>query len=173
MQVMMHDIRRWGSQKIFTEACKNSDWLTRIKLQDKDKKSPAFSIPKQYVSGEIQITDAAKKVLMYCEPMINNGIEVTKNLQRKFRNTWSGIWKNFALDNNLSEYDELCLAEYGLSSLSGDIDEIYCIIVDWYLFTSSESNLQNNNLDKRDIITKMIISDSNDFTYNIVRELKY
>ena len=173
MQVMMHDIRRWGSKKIYA-TCKDDNFINYIKSLKRSKVVSAYSIPKKYLDGSIELTDAAKKVLKFCEPMIDSGVSNSEALQRRFRNTWNNIWKNFISDNNLDDEVAIILSDFGLSDQNGVSSDIifkYNSLVLWYLFTSYETNLANNNMTMKDIIDILTLYSNDDFVDKFLPKL--
>lgn len=171
MQLSIKDIRAGGNNKIALGLDMHK-FIQELSIHIRHKHISVYSIPKLYIEGSLQASKGMKRVLKYCEPMIDAGVSNTESLQRKFRNTWNSIWNNFALDTNLSDKYYDILRQASVSPLPEDLEDKLDTIIFWYLISGSETSLRDVGLNVESALNSLISFDNYNFTIRFLGHLK-
>lgn len=155
MQVNMKNIRCLGNNKI-ASAIDIKDFLNELQRHIDLVPVTVYSVPKRYLEGTLKVSRIVKRVLKYCEPMIDTGVSNSEALQRKFRNTWNNIWNCFVSDNNLGDEVFYLLQNVGLTNLPESVVNKLEAIVIWYFVSLSEESLRDIN-QTMDTILKLLV----------------
>lgn len=179
MQLAVQDIRRLGFKKIAKSFYKSFE--SRIAFYERlrqencslcNYKSSAYSLPKYYngikdnlygkYNGFIRFID-------FCSPMLGVA-KVDSVTQRKVRNQWDSLWKCIQRDLTLTDVDINILKELGIrialaekELISVEIYDFYNAVLSWYVYTNSESNLNEMGLDFNNLLEVMVLESSQNF----------
>lgn len=170
MQLSIKDIKAYGGNKIALGLIIN-DFLNELSNFISSKHISVYSIPKLYLEGNFTVSRSVKRVLRYCEPMIDKGVSNTEALQRKFRNTWVGLWNNFISDNNLDADTYYLFTQACISPLPLELEHKLDIIVFWYLLANSETSLKDRGTDIPTMLHTLVTLDNYNFTYRYLPSL--
>lgn len=180
MQIALQDVRKLGYKKIMLGLAETPQqreilfkYLQTIYARLCNIKCSAFSFPKKYhdtVSNTSRYYDGMLRFLRTCEPMIDN-IEVTQICQRKFRNQWTSLWQSFSKDLHLSEQESALLCDLGIKLYFSDdtspevlnVIKLFNSILNWYIFTQSESVTETMGYDVIDLLTMLSTNSNSDF----------
>lgn len=170
MQLGVKDIKAYGGNKIAL-GLDIKEFLNELSRYVTPKHMSVYSIPKLYLKGNIRVSKSIKRVLKYCEPMLDMGVSSTEALQRKFRNTWVGIWNNFIQDVNLDMDSYYIFTQACISPLPPELEHKLDIIVFWYLLANSETNFKDIDKDLESMLFTLITIDNYNFTYRYLSSL--
>ena len=170
MQLGIKDIKAYGGNKIALGLNIN-DFLNELSCYVTPKHMSVYSIPKLYLEGNLEVSKSVKRVLKYCEPMLDMGVSSTEALQRKFRNTWVNIWNNFLLDIDLDMETYHIFTQACISPLPPELEHKLDIIVFWYLLASSETNFKDIGSDLESMLFTLVTLDNYNFTYRYLSSL--
>lgn len=182
MQYALQDIRRWGNRKILNYYFRGNFYerLCKVNIGGFDVRVSPYSFAKHWgvLQDSLDGYEGIRLFMLSCEPMIDV-IEPDEICKRKFRNTWSKVFKSFCMDTGLDGTKEACLSDLGLRicfmmksgvAVPRDILDFYNLVLMWAMFTQHESNFTKNNYNCNDIIENMVLLSGVDFN-NFVKSL--
>lgn len=184
MQFAVQDVRRLGFQKICQGFYKTAQarvaFLERLRIENmmlSDVKTSAYSLPKKYNSIYTVLTYNYNGLIRFmdmCEPMMRSIDNPDSSVQRKVRNQWDSLWKCIKKDVDFSDDNikmlkdlgiRIAVADEGITSM--ETYAFYNAILSWYVFTTSESSIQELGLTPMDLISIMVLSNADDFILSI------
>lgn len=182
MQYALHDLRRWGFKKIICsyekayggrQSLLKSVYELNTKLYD--KKASAYSSIRMWDVIESFIAEeygGMHLLMLNVEPLITS-IRVDKACQRRFKNTWTALWRAFGSDADMDSSDIAVISDLGIRLCFADIEhlsledkcilEMYNTILCWYVLTLNEVNLDAFRLYPLELVEKMITMSGDDF----------
>lgn len=187
MQLAVQDIRRLGFKKIagcfYKSAESKVAFYERLRQENcnlSKYKASAYSLPKYYSSIKNDLVgnyNGFIRFIDFCNPMLGVA-KVDSVMQRKVRNQWDSVWKSIQRDLVLTDADTNVLRELGIRIalaeehlISIEIFDFYNAILSWYVYTSSEGNLNEVGLDFNDILEVMVLESSQNFLDTILKGL--
>ena len=188
MQIGLQDIRRLGNKKLSEEFFKGDERrsifmhnLNVLSYKTSLQKMSAFSLPKRYKEFEGIVNSkylGMKKFLVTVEPLITYDSDVSLIVQRRSRNMWASIWKNFCRDTGCTSIEEKLLTEVGISILFAGTEDsenmsyfrFFNSVILWYLATLHEVDFDKYNLDYIVILDELVLASDvefNDYIYSL------
>ena len=143
MELTMKSVRKLGYKKIIKDITDWDDFIIR-----EDRKIPPYIFLKDYSDFCNNSWYTGMEVFIAaCEPLIKE-VGVSKNLQRRFRNRWVAMWKDFqnatSLEDNLiSELSNTALLLSYKEKVDDRLDNFYNNILHLYVTAQSEGYLES------------------------------
>lgn len=184
MQIALQDLRRLGTLKI-GEMYINTEFLNKLNKLNNECitiKSSSYTVPRVWNSLDKEILKPYSSIIAFMnivEPTIEF-VGYNEINQRKFRNMWERLFHTLAKDLGLSENEEVLIRDLGVRLIyyvceyvvDEEILQFYNTIIQWYIFTLSEVNLDRYKLSVIDLLDILCLNDSKDFCYIVLNKLR-
>lgn len=185
MQVFVQDIRDWGNKKIMSSFTQSKDgeqaFIERLRIQNMlliDCTNTAYSFPKLYSALYDKIKTkyyGMPYFMSFCEPLIQSMDKPDKSVQRRFRNQWDACWGSFGRSLMLSTEILKTLKDLGIricfawnfDRIPDEVFRFYNTVLKWYVYTVSESSIQELGFTPSELVEQMILKKADMFVHDI------